>query len=48
MARNQRKLKVIWSKTAESQLQQILTYWLKINDSPAYAQKLYEVMSKKG
>jgi plasmid stabilization system protein ParE len=47
MARNQRKLKVVWSRTAESQLQQILTYWLKRNGSPAYPQKLYEAIHER-
>ncbi len=43
----QRKLKIIWSKTAEIQLQNTLMYWLKRNGSPSYPQKLYDTISER-
>ena len=47
MAERTRRLKVVWTQQAESQLQETLEYWINKNKSTKYANSLLlEVLSK--
>lgn len=39
--------KIIWTETAVKQRREIFDYWTKRNKSPAYAQKLLKLITKR-
>ncbi|TKB98958.1 type II toxin-antitoxin system RelE/ParE family toxin [Pedobacter cryophilus] len=47
MAKTEKRLIVEWTKTAEIQFYEILTYWINRNKSTSYSEKLAKITWEK-